>query len=120
MQFRPRKPQQLAIPFLVGNDRCNLYADMGMGKSVAAATALDVLFSAGEDKPTLIMAPLRVAKLAWPSDLDKWNHLRHIEYAAIVGTLEQREAAMAKIAKGNTQIALVNYEQLPWLVGGYG
>lgn len=120
MQFKPRKPQQLAIPFLIENERANLFMGMGVGKSVAAATALDAIQICGDGKPTLIVAPLRVAKLAWPADLSKWDHLSHMEYVTIVGDVAQREAAISRLALGNAQIAITNYEQLPWLVERYG
>ena len=118
VQFIPREPQQLAIPFLLDNERCNLFASMGMGKSVAAATALDYMLTVGDGSPALIMAPLRVARMAWPSDIDKWDHLSNLSYTVICGDLKEREAALLKLP--HSKVAITNYEQLPWLVERLG
>ena len=120
MQVTPRTPQKLAIDFLIRHDRANLFASMGIGKTVSAATAIDFRQSVlGDDRPALIMAPLRVAKLAWPADIKKWNHLKHIETVQIVGTKKEREAALKELGRGNAQIAITNYEQLPNLVSEF-
>ncbi|MDD5370518.1 MAG: SNF2-related protein [Anaerolineaceae bacterium] len=117
IDFIPRTPQKLAIEFLLKHDRCNLFASMGIGKTVSVATVIDVRQQAlGEDRPALVMAPLNVARLTWPDDIRKWSHLSHIETVQIMGNPKQRLAALDELAKGNTQIALTNYEQLPWLV----
>lgn len=115
--FTPRPYQHQAIEFLLGQDRCGLWAGMGMGKTVSALTALDTLFLAGEPPPALVIAPLRVAKSTWPAEAKKWEHLRDIEVRPIVGTEAERKAALRD---RNANVFTINYENLPWLLETIG
>ena len=110
--FTPRPYQQQAIEHLLDLPRCALWAGMGMGKTVATLTALDLLNLAGETQPALVVAPLRVAKSVWPAEAQKWAHLTNIEVSAIVGTATERKAAL----KRDACIYTINYENLPWLL----
>lgn len=85
---------------------------MGMGKSLATLSALDIRFLAGESKPALIIAPKRVAQSVWPDEAKKWDHLRQIEVSPIIGTVKERIAAFKKPAS----VFTINYENLPWLI----
>ena len=42
----------------------------------------------------LVIAPLRVAKDTWPSEIDKWEHLRDLDCSVIVGNTKERTAAL--------------------------
>lgn len=104
------------MDFLLATPRGALYADMGMGKTGATLGALETLRFAGFDDPILVMAPRRVAKDTWPDEVAKWAHTKHLTIAPIVGTHEQRTAALRRKADIHT----VNYEQLPWLIDAIG
>jgi SNF2 family DNA or RNA helicase len=95
--------------------RSGIWAGMGMGKTVATLTALDIL-ELVEPGPTLVLAPLRVAASTWPDEAKKWNHLRNIEISAVVGTPDERRAALRRPASVYT----TNYDNLVWLVEHYG
>jgi SNF2 family DNA or RNA helicase len=99
--------------------RGGVWAGMGLGKTTGILTALDNMYIAGEmTRPTLVPAPLRVAKNTWPTEAEKWDHLRHTEVHAIVGEPKDRERALQKaLAAGNCSIFTINYENLPWLAG---
>lgn len=107
-----REYQHLAIDFLESHRRCNLFAQMGLGKTVSTLTALDTMFMFGvETRPVLIPAPKRVAASTWPDEAKNWSHLRHIDVSPIVGSVEQRRAAL----KRDVSVYTINYENLPWL-----
>lgn len=114
--FIPHEYQAIARDFLLATPRGALYADMGMGKTAATLTALETLRFAGFDDPMLVLAPRRVALDTWPDEIAKWNQTKHLRIATIVGTPEQRMAAL----RTRADIHTCNYEQLPWLVEKVG
>lgn len=72
--FSPHPYQDLIINHQIDIMRCNIWAGMGMGKTVATLTALEDLFMAGaETRPALVLAPLRVAANTWPDEAVKWG-----------------------------------------------
>lgn len=100
-----------AARFILNNDRCALWVDMGLGKTVATLTALQTMHAIDEVKRTLIIAPLRVAKHTWPDEIEKWSHV-DLSYSVVVGSKKQREAALCK----NAQVHVINVESLTWLI----
>lgn len=114
--FTPREYQQLAISFLLDTPRCNLWAGMGLGKTVSALTVVDILMATGTDEPILVLGPLRVARDTWPGEIGKWEHLRHINIAPIIGEAEVRRNVLHQRA----DIYSINYENLPWLIETLG
>ncbi|WP_367272986.1 SNF2-related protein, partial [Candidatus Symbiopectobacterium sp.] len=93
--YTPRPYQELITSFLINNPRCNVWAGMGMGKTVATLTTLEDLFMCGaETQPVLFLAPLRVARSTWPDEANKWSHLRNIEIQPIMGSVKERLAAL--------------------------
>lgn len=116
--FTPRPYQDLIITHIHDTPRSNVWAGMGMGKTVATLTALEDLFMAGtETQPALVLAPLRVARSTWPDEADKWDHLRNIEMQPIVGTAKERLAALQN---SNASVYTINYDNLVWLVEHLG
>lgn len=113
--FTAREYQHDIIERVLDLPRCAIWAGMGMGKSVSTLTALDILELTAPG-PTLVLAPLRVAASTWPDEAKKWSHLKNVEVSAIVGSVEERRAALKKPAT----IYTTNYEQLPWLIEHYG
>ena len=113
--FTPREYQETILEHVLHTPRCAVYAGMGMGKSVATLTALDIL-ELTEPSPALVLAPLRVASSTWPDESLKWSHLKNTKVSAVVGTPAQRRAAL----KVDASIYTTNYENLPWLVEHFG
>ncbi|MCV4871752.1 ATP-dependent helicase, partial [Escherichia coli] len=73
-KYIPRPYQVLIINHETETLRGNIWAGMGMGKTVATLTALEDLFMAGaETCPALVLAPLRVAASTWPDEALKWG-----------------------------------------------
>ena len=63
----------------------------------------------------LAIAPLRVARDTWPSELQKWDHLHNLDCSVIVGDAKTRKAAIS----ANALIYIVNRENVKWLVEYY-
>lgn len=113
--FTPREYQHAIIGHELEQPRCAAWAGMGMGKTVGTLTTLDIL-ELTEPGPALVLAPLRVAASTWPDEAQKWAHLRNIEVSAVVGTPEERRAALKRPAS----VFTTNYDNLPWLVEHFG
>ncbi|MCE1244908.1 DEAD/DEAH box helicase [Oryzomicrobium sp.] len=113
--FIPREYQQPVIDHVLDVQRNAVWAGMGMGKTVSALTALDIL-ELVEPGPALVLAPLRVAASTWPDEATKWGHLRNVEVSAVVGTPAERRAAL----KCPATVYTTNYDNLPWLIEHYG
>lgn len=114
--FTPREWQNPIITHMTDLTirRVGIFAGMGLGKTVAALTAIDILILAGDlTTPVLVLAPLRVATNTWPAEVRKWDHLRHIEIQPVTGGRVSRTAA---IGNKNAAIFTMNYENLPWLI----
>ena len=114
--YTPRAYGHLMTNHILSVPRCALWAGMGLGKTVCTLTAIDGLIMAGEDKPALVLAPLRVARDTWRDESRKWEHLRNISVMPVVGTTRDRLTAL----KYDASVYCSNYEQLPWLVEHYG
>lgn len=112
-EFIPRPYQRIAVEFILERPRCALWAPPGMGKTSTALAVCDVLHNLhGETRPTLVLAPLRVARDTWSTEARKWDRFAGLEVVPVVGDLKQRTAALRRDAP----IYATNYEQLPWLV----
>ncbi len=108
--------QRYASEFLLEHPVAGLFLEMGLGKSIITLTAIsDLMFDRLEVKKVLIIAPLRVAMSTWPNELKKWEHLKFLDISVVIGTPEQRKAALRK----NTFLYSINRENVAWLVKYY-
>ena len=64
----------------------------------------------------LVIAPLRVAQNTWDSEIEKWEHLRHLRIAKILGNEKERIQALNATA----DIYVINRENVKWLVDRCG
>lgn len=88
---------------------------MGMGKTVSTLTAVDELLFLGEVNKVLVIAPLRVAEDTWSTEVQKWDHLKNLKVAKVLGTPKQRVNAILSRA----DIYVTNRENVDWLVKQY-
>lgn len=110
--YAPRPFAGLAMAHMSLVPRCALWAKPGMGKTSITMTFLDHLHNVvGEDGPTLVLAPLRVARDTWANEASKWEHLRDVTVVPVVGDAKQRAAALRQRA----QVYTTNYENIVWL-----
>nr|DAJ95784.1 MAG TPA: Chromatin remodeling complex ATPase [Caudoviricetes sp.] len=113
MKFIPHDYQQYAIDFIKNNEVAAILLDMGLGKTSITLTAVnDLIFDSFEVSKVLVIAPLRVARDTWPSEIKKWDHLKHLRYSVAVGSESERLAALRKEA----DIYIINRENVDWLV----
>ena len=105
------------VQHIIDHERCGIWASMGLGKSLATLVGIDMLDLMHDDiKPVLVLAPLRVAKHTWPSEVAKWPITQHMTCQFLGGTPAQRKKAQANLADINT----LNFELLPNLIKDFG
>lgn len=112
MKFNPWNYQQYSINHIIDHKASGLFLDMGMGKTVSTLTAIDNLIFLGEVNKVLVIAPLRVAEDTWSTEVEKWDHLKHIRVSKVLGTKRQRKEALIKDA----DVYVTNRENVEWLV----
>lgn len=111
MQFRPHPYQAIAIRKIKEQPSVGLFLDMGLGKTVITLTAVADLLAIEEVSKVLVIAPLQTAKSTWPSEVEKWDHTRGLRVSLIVGTQQERLAAI----DADVDIYVVNRENVQWL-----
>lgn len=113
MKYSPHDYQAFATDFIIQNPVAAVFLDMGLGKSVITLTAIkDLCLDSFQVRKVLVIAPLRVARDTWPTEIEKWDHLKDLKYAVAVGTETERKAAL----KQKANIYIINRENVQWLV----
>lgn len=113
MKYEPHDYQRYAIAFIESHPVSAVLLDMGLGKTSITLTAInDLLFDSFLVHKVLIIAPLRVARITWTAEVDKWNHLQNLICSVAVGTESERRNALLKRA----DIYIINRENIGWLV----
>ncbi len=79
---------------------------------ITLTAIINLMYDSFDVSRVLIVCPLRVARDTWPAEIEKWDHLRGLDYAVAVGTEEQRRTALWKHAP----ITIINRENVQWLV----
>ena len=109
--FKPWPYQELMIRFALKNKRCGLFVPMGMGKTSSALMIIQILKDLYGEGPALVIAPLAVARNAWPSEVRKWSDFCHLKVSPILGTTKDRVKALHTKA----DVYVINYDNLQWL-----
>ena len=112
MNYNPYDYQKYATNFIKTHKEAVLLLDVGLGKTSCALTAIKDLLDSGEVEKVLVIAPLRVAKITWSDEIQKWDHLSGLRYSVVVGTEKQRLKALEKDA----DIYIINRESVEWLI----
>ncbi len=100
----PEAYQLTMRDYLLEHDRSYACVGTGLGKTAATLLALAMLLSEGAISAALVVAPLRVARLTWPNEIEKWSNFKWIKFEI----LEGRPAKPS----GKAHIYLTNYENL--------
>lgn len=117
MKFNPHEYQKYAIEYIKTHPVAAILLGCGLGKTSIALTAIDdMLHDSFEVRKVLIVAPIRVAKVSWPDEIQKWDHLSDLKYSVAVGTQEERIAAL----QADADIYIINRENLLWLIDESG
>ena len=113
MQFNPHKYQEYAIRYIEEHPVAAIFLDLGLGKTVITLTAIKNLM---DDylavRKVLVIAPIRVAKVSWPDEIEKWDHLKDLRYSVACGTEKERLEAL----KQDADICIINRENVQWLI----
>ena len=113
MKYVPHDYQRYVTEYIKTHPIAAVLLDMGLGKTSITLTAIwDLLFDSFEAHRVLVIAPLRVARDTWPSEIEKWDHLKMLTYAVAVGTEKERKAALLK----PTDICIINRENVQWMI----
>lgn len=117
MSFTPYPHQAAGIDWIIDHEAAGLFWGMGTGKTVTTLTAIDqLLHDYLEDGPVLVIAPKRVAENTWSKECQKWEHLQHLRVSKVMGTAQQRRAALATPA----DIYVIGRDSVVWLVEYFG
>ena len=116
MKFKGYDYQDYAINFIKSNLVAAVFLDMGLGKTIITLSAIKDLINENKVKKVLVIAPLRVAKNTWPSEIHKWDHLSNLSYSVVLGTEKERKDALKKKA----DIYIINRENVDWLINKSG
>jgi SNF2 family DNA or RNA helicase len=122
--------QRDLVAFLLAHPKSAAFVDLGLGKTVSALTVMDRLAQDFAFNRCLVVAPIRVARQTWPSELAKWRHLAGYDYSLIRGEDDDEEVVSAKSADrpavkeamrrralaSNAPLHIINREMVDWLV----
>lgn len=103
--------QKNAVNFQCCTPNTMLWLSMGLGKTAITLTSINHLLKSNYLTSVLVVAPIRVMRLVWRQEAQKWSHLNHLTFSIIHGTTDQRTRALRRPAN----IYLINYENLKWL-----
>lgn len=115
-----RPDQRVGVAMLVTGRRILLGDDMGTGKTVMGASAIDLslrilrgeLGTDGDGRdhhPVLVVCPNTV-KRGWERELAVWAP--NVRTIVVRGSAKQRREALDKVANGEADVAVINWENL--------
>lgn len=109
--FIPVEPQRIFIDHLAEQPNALGYLGMGIGKTAAVLHHLNELFQSGDAFGALIIAPLRVANLTWPEQIQYWDQFRWMKVANL-----RTESGKRAFLNGTAHIYVNNWEGMVNLV----
>lgn len=113
IEYKPHPYQEYCTQFILNHKSCGLLLDMGLGKTIITLSAIwDLCLDSFEVSRVLVVAPLRVCKATWPTEITKFSNLEGLSYSVVVGSAKERRAALAKKAF----VYIINRENLVWLI----
>ena len=113
MRYEPHEYQSYATEYIKDHDIAAVLLECGLGKTSITLTAIsDLMFDSFDIHKVLVIAPIRVAKMSWPDEIEKWDHISDLRYSVAVGT----EAERIKALEADADIYLINRENVQWLV----
>ena len=117
MQYKPHDYQKFAVDFIETHPQAAVLLECGLGKTSITLTALNnMMFDRFEVHKALIIAPIRVCKNSWAAEIGKWDHLNGLKYSLVLGSRDQRLAALRQKA----DLYIINRENVQWLIESSG
>jgi SNF2 family DNA or RNA helicase len=92
--------------------RANLHASPGLGKTVSALSILDARSLVDNPYPALIIGPKRVANSVWTREVQKWEHLKHVNVQRCLGDDAERQRVLSRLG----DVTTIHYGLLSWLI----
>lgn len=111
MTLKLNKAQQLGVEFLMSHERAGLFAGLGVGKTITVLKAFSGLRLFGEIRTAMVVAPLRVCNIVWPSEVAQWPDFAHLKSGNL-----RTEAGWRGWLDQTNDLHFANYEMLPKLV----
>ncbi len=116
MKFVPHDYQAYCIQYVKTHPIAALFLTMGLGKTAITLTAVnDLMLDTFDVSKVLVVAPLRVARNTWPTEVEKWEHLKFLSISVIVGDQKTRIGAL----NHPSLVYVINRETIKWLVEYY-
>jgi len=113
MTYTAHEYQQYASDFIETHPVAAILLACGLGKTIITLTAVhNLLFDSFDVRKVLIIAPLRVARDTWPSEIGKWDHLELLKTSVAVGSTTERLSALGRKA----DLYIINRENVQWLI----
>lgn len=113
MIYNPHDYQKHATEFILTHPIAAVILEMGLGKTVCTLDAINqLMYDSFEVSKVLVIAPLRVAKVTWADEINKWDNFSHLRYSIAVGSEKERMEAL----KADADIYIINRENIQWLV----
>lgn len=113
MKYEPHEYQSFATEYIENHPVAAVLLECGLGKTSITLTAIsNLMFDSFDVRKVLVIAPIRVAKLSWPDEIEKWDHISDLRYSVAVGTETERIKAL----KVDADIYLINRENIQWLI----
>ena len=103
------KYQRQASDFINSSTGCAIFGDCGVGKTIITLTSISELLTDFSAKGVLLVAPLRVARLTWPLEIEEWSEFNWMKYQTLHGPNKVKNLSKS------AQIYIINYEGLDWL-----
>lgn len=79
--------------------------------TVITLTSIAHLINTNFLRGVIIVAPIRVIRLVWRQEAQKWSHTKGLTFSMVTGTKDQRTRALMRPAN----VYLINYDNLRWL-----
>lgn len=107
--WNPKQYQKRAIKLLLSQASGGLFLDPGLGKTSTVLATIKILREKNLIRAALIVAPLRVATITWPEEIEKWDEFKELSYTIVHGAHKAYNLALPR------DIYLINPEGLDWL-----
>jgi len=111
MNFPSSEPQDLLTDHLLAHPHALGFVGVGIGKTAATLAAFAHLRKSGESCGALVLAPVRVANLTWPLEVQRWDDFNSLRVANL-----RQESGKRAFLQGTADIYVCNYEAIPMLL----
>lgn len=98
---------------LIDNMSAGLALDPGMSKTTIALAAFCTLQAMNQARTMLVIAPLRVCRMVWRQEGQKWTEFRHLKFSLLHGDKKDERLG------DDADVWLINPEGVDWLSKKY-